>query len=123
MIGSIREVAKRIERSNKWPKVRKEFMAIPGNDMCAACGKKASWRRYLQVHHIVPFSVDPSKELDHDNLITLCGHHHLWVGHLGWFQSWNPNVVLDAMIMLERIQNRPTKADPKSVWWKKMFEL
>ena len=30
----------------------------------------------LQVHHIIPISIDYSKRLDSDNLITLCTYHH-----------------------------------------------
>lgn len=96
-------------------------MKIPGKNVCAVCGKKKSWKLSLQVHHIVPFSVNPDLELEPSNLITLCGDHHLWVGHLGWFQSWNPNVVEDAQAMNDRIMNRPTKKDKKESWWMTLF--
>lgn len=121
MAGLVREVLKKAERSPKWGATRKEH--LKENPCCAVCGKKKSWKLSIQVHHIVPFSVDPSKELEPTNLITLCGDHHLWVGHLGWFCSWNPNVEEDAESMFNRIANRPTKSDKKTSWWKKMFEL
>jgi 5-methylcytosine-specific restriction endonuclease McrA len=36
----------------------------------------------LQVHHIIPISVDDSLKLDNDNLITLCPRcHHEVEGH------------------------------------------
>lgn len=123
MAGFVRELVKNHsgERSSEWPKVRNAF--VKKNPKCAVCGKKKSWKRSIQVHHIVPFSVDPSLELEESNLITLCGDHHLWVGHLGWFQAWNPNVVEDTKSMWLRIINRPTKDDQKKGWWNKLFEL
>lgn len=119
MSGFFREhIVKRIERSPEWSTVRNDFIAS-GNDFCRACGKKKSWKLGLQVHHIVPFSVNPSLELKFSNLITLCDDHHLWMGHLGWFQSWNPNVIEDCRIMLKKVQNRPTKKDIET--WNKQF--
>jgi hypothetical protein len=46
------------------------------------------------VHHIVPiefcFAVDrPDLETDSRNLLTLCRGHHLAIGHLGSFESFN----------------------------------
>lgn len=84
-------------RSPQWPKVQAEYLKNHGE--CAACGQKDQ----LQVHHIVPFHVDRSKELDPANLITLCVdgpgncNCHLLFGHLGNFQSQgNPTVHKDA---------------------------
>jgi hypothetical protein len=63
---------------------------------CAACGS----RRNVVPHHIVPVHVDPERELDPDNLITLCEgpivNCHLLFGHLrrSWAR-WNADVVED----------------------------
>jgi len=91
-------------RSTKWENVRKSHLkAFP---VCAACGCDYQ----LQVHHIVPFHIDKSLELEPTNLITLCegsGEHqcHLNIGHLGNFKNYNPQVIEDAKKFLERIKN------------------
>jgi len=94
-------------RSPRWETVRKNHLkSFP---TCAACG--CSER--LQVHHIVPFHVDRSLELEPDNLLTLCegkGEHqcHLNIGHLGNFKNYNPKVVEDSENFLDRIkENAP----------------
>lgn len=83
-------------RSPQWPKVRAEH--LKRSPTCIVCGGK----KKLEVHHIVPFHLDTAKELDVNNLITLCESKkngvncHLFVGHLGNFQSLNTDVTKDA---------------------------
>lgn len=91
-------------RSPGWKKVRDKF--IKNNPTCAACGTKED----LEVHHITPYHVDKSLELDQDNLITLCGKRcHYVFGHFCDWKSWNENVVNDTLSYnLKRI-SRPTK--------------
>ena len=79
------------KRSPKWRKVRAEF--LKKYPKCAVCGGT----KKIEVHHIVPFHIDPSKELLHSNLITLCEQGpslncHLIAGHRGNYQRWNPFV-------------------------------
>lgn len=94
-------------RSSEWPKVRAQH--LKEHPTCAACGGSEK----LEVHHIQPFHLDHSKELDPENLITLCesGHGgvncHLHFGHLGSFKSWNTSVPLDAPQWLKKIKERP----------------
>ena len=91
-------------RSPKWRKVRAEH--IEKNPTCAACGRKDG----LEVHHIVPYHIDPDKELDPDNLITLCGKYcHFIFGHLMDWKSWNENVVRDSTLYLLAKRKRPYK--------------
>lgn len=84
------------KRSSKWPRLRKSF--LEQHPQCAACGS----RDKLEVHHIIPFNVDPSKELDWSNLITLCESKkygnicHLGIGHKGDYKKFNPEVLKDA---------------------------
>lgn len=82
------------ERSPEWPRVEKEHLLI--EPACVACGHKG---RGLQVHHIKPFHLYPALELDPHNLITLCEikgrDHHLLLGHLDDWASYNPNVRID----------------------------
>jgi 5-methylcytosine-specific restriction enzyme A len=92
----IREhIIKAVGRSSHWPKVRRDF--ISSNPVCSACGSNT----LLQVHHILPFHDDPSKELDTDNLIALCMSLktlcHLRIGHGGSFTSFSQTVSLDAV--------------------------
>jgi 5-methylcytosine-specific restriction endonuclease McrA len=64
---------------------------------CVACGHRG---KHLQVHHIKPFHLHPQLELDPNNLITLCQapgrEHHLLLGHLDAWESYNENVRHDA---------------------------
>ena len=104
LYGIIREAVKSSrfsKRSNKWPKIRKYH--LKEHPQCVVCGKTHS----LDVHHIVPFHVDPGKELDLNNLITLCKDHHLLFGHLGWWKSWNEDVVEDTWHWRKKIMSRP----------------
>ena len=84
------------KRSSKWPSVRKAHLDT--HPTCAVCGGNKT----LEVHHIVPFHFDQSKELDPSNLITLCESKkhglccHLLVGHKGNYKNQNPLVVQDA---------------------------
>ncbi len=88
------------KRSGKWRSVRKKHLLKQPN--CAVCGKRSE-----VVHHIIPFHIDRSKELDANNLITLCEDHHLLFGHLFCWSSHNSSVVEDARIWREKIANRP----------------
>lgn len=94
------------KRSPQWGKARKDHLKIEPS--CAVCLKKrkGAWAKIVslvkpvQVHHIYPFHIiknlgRPELELDQRNLITLCESgekHHISLGHLGDFQSFNPNV-------------------------------
>jgi 5-methylcytosine-specific restriction enzyme A len=85
------------KRSSKWPSLRKSFLKT--HPACAACGTNQK----LEVHHIVPFSLDKTLELVESNLITLCdgpNSCHLNTGHLGSWKTANPNVVKDALNQL-----------------------
>jgi 5-methylcytosine-specific restriction enzyme A len=66
------------------------------------------------VHHIKPFHLFPDLELSFANLITLgeacpTGNHHLLFGHLGYWSSWNEDVVKDARTFRIKIQTRPLR--------------
>ena len=93
-------------RSGKWPAVRKHYLEAHPN--CEACGhsEKQSGQA-IEVHHRVPFAADESKELDPDNLISLCRRCHLLIGHLDSWKSFNPSVAEDADRLLNKIRNRP----------------
>lgn len=89
-------------RSSSWRKVRKDF--LKENPVCSACGSEDD----LEVHHIVPYHVSPEKELDKNNLITLCGKRcHFIFGHFCDWKSWNDNVVDDCNSYNSKRISRP----------------
>lgn len=86
---AFRDVAVSAKRSSHWPTVEKHFRE--SHPTCAACGSS----KRLNVHHCMPFHLDPQLELDPNNLITLCMDKkecHLRIGHGGSFKQYNPNV-------------------------------
>lgn len=95
------------KRSSHWASVRKAH--LEKNPVCAVCGG----REHLEVHHKLPFHLDPSLELDPNNLITLCEakkdgvNCHLFVGHLGNFKSYNKDVEADARNWNSKLKERP----------------
>jgi 5-methylcytosine-specific restriction endonuclease McrA len=91
-------------RSPKWSSVRKKHLET--NPKCAACGRTTK----LEVHHIEPVHWKPEKELDPENLITLCDNPcHLVFGHLMNYKSWNKDVVQDCSVYLNKVKNKPHK--------------
>lgn len=90
------------ERSPRWQTVRKEHLKHHPN--CIACGRDSK----LEVHHRVPVHLDPERELDPSNLITLCADPcHLLFGHLMNFKSYNKDVIEDCAVYLNKVKNRP----------------
>lgn len=79
-------------RSSHWPKVRREHLRK--HPHCAICDTD----KHLQVHHIVPFHINPNLELDPNNLVTLCEPPgktrkcHLCFGHIFDWHLYNPEV-------------------------------
>lgn len=69
-------------RSPHWNALRKDYIA--GHPLCEVCGKKAR-----DIHHLIPFSVDPSKELLWENLTALCRDCHWSYAHLFSWRSYN----------------------------------
>ncbi len=94
------------KRSSKWPKIRKEHLKkFP---YCACCGETKN----LEVHHMVPFNVNPDLELDPSNLITLCENSsfgitcHLLIGHMGNYKKANENIMEDIEYIKNNILNK-----------------
>lgn len=87
-------------RSSKWSAVRRAF--VKSNPYCAACGTA----KELEVHHLVPFHLDASRELDPTNLLTLCNECHFFIGHLKDWTSCNPYAREDAALMLSRFSGK-----------------
>jgi len=99
VIGVVNATAS--ERSGKWPDVRKSYVAE--HPACEACGLGGD----VQVHHVKPVTLYPEKDLDKDNLITLCPRCHMTFGHLGHTRAHNPLVRQDAARHRVRVETRP----------------
>lgn len=88
-------------RSTGWRALRNRH--LEENPRCIVCGS----HKNVVPHHVVPFHLDPSKELEASNLVTLCEsptfNCHLFFGHLKRWDRHNPKVVEDAMFWRQRI--------------------
>ena len=90
----VREHAKLITRSSRWPGARRAFLKT--HTKCAACGSDV----LLQVHHMQPLHLKPELELDPKNFIVLCmgkNECHLLLGHGDNFKKYNPYIAADVM--------------------------
>ena len=82
-------------RSNRWPKVRNEF--IKEHPRCAVC----NGTKKCEIHHKKSFHLHPELELEKSNLLTLCESKkygvtcHQFFGHLGDYRKENPTVESD----------------------------
>lgn len=83
-------------RSPHWSTVRAAYMQA--HPWCEACAAKTG----CEVHHIISFHNDASKELDPENFVVLCRPCHFAYGHAcedghsNWGECSNPNVREDA---------------------------
>lgn len=89
-------------RSSKWRTIRNNF--LQKNPCCKVCGSTEN----LIAHHIIPVHIDKSKELDENNLMTLCQNKtlncHFIFGHLlNWTKS-NPDVIKDSKIWNDKLK-------------------
>lgn len=92
-------------RSPKWREVRAAH--LKKQPVCQACGRAGS----LEVHHIVPFHVDNSKELEPENLLSLCADPcHIVHGHLMSWRRWDPDCVANCKNYRERVEK--SKREP-----------
>lgn len=87
--------------TGKWQTTRKNHLLK--EPCCQICGH----HKKVFVHHIIPISIDPEKENDEENLVTLCFTCHLIFAHLYSFKSYNSNLREDIEIWKNKIKNRP----------------
>lgn len=96
------------KRSPKWRTVRRQW--LKEHSQCEACGGRDG----VEVHHCIPFHVDPGRELDRSNLITLCEkgpgstNCHCLIGHCGDWKAFNPAVEGDANHMRAMLLRKMT---------------
>ena len=78
------------QRSSHWRAMRQAHMLL--EPICQWCHGKLM----LEVHHIIPFAQDPTRELDPENMITMCELPglmcHLYQGHKGNWHLWDPRI-------------------------------
>ena len=120
-----------LERSPKWNAVQKAH--LKKQPYCVACGKDVLYTSGLQVHHIIPYHIcielgRPDLELDERNLITLCQteenvttqNHHLLLGHLNDWESFNKAVIADSKKIFYKQNSAQIKLN--TTWLKKCFK-
>lgn len=90
-----------VPRSPLWPHVRRQH--LKNHPTCAVTGRQDN----LEVHHIHPYHLEPSLELNSRNLITLNRDVHFIFGHLMNWSSYNPDIEWDAESFRRKIENRP----------------
>ena len=90
-----------VARSPLWRYVRAQH--LKKYPMCAVTGRTYN----LEVHHIRPYHLEPSLELDSHNLITLNRDVHFIFGHLMNWSSYNKDIEKDARIMIKKMETRP----------------
>lgn len=85
------------KRSSHWRSLEKSILSA--SPTCAACGSNIR----LQVHHKVPFHINPELELEKSNLIVLCmspKECHYKLGHGENFKAWSETVEEDSALAL-----------------------
>ncbi len=88
---------------DKWEQFEKQYwLKHPNEKYCHACGTT----RKIELHHIIPRHIDPSKIFDENNLIPLCRCCHFRIGHLRDWDSYNPNVIEDTKIIYSLINKK-----------------
>ena len=103
-------------RSSRWPKFSKGYLK---GKICAVCGGKKN----LQAHHKKPFHLFPDLELDPANVIPLCEgakdvNCHLFIGHLGNFKGYNPDVEADAREWNRKLEENKKRIQGTNKWMK-----
>lgn len=87
------------KRDPRWPATRRAYLAEHPD--CECCEREGP--RGMSVHHLIPFWVAPTLELDPGNLQTYCSVCHLLIGHLRNYRTFNPSArSMAAMIRLAR---------------------
>jgi hypothetical protein len=72
------------QRASQWRALRDEH--LQKEPACVACGRSAN----LEVHHVIPVSFDETKQLEPNNLITLCASPcHIVFGHCMNYHCYN----------------------------------
>lgn len=109
MFRWLKSAADSFGRSGSWARVRREH--LEREPACIACGRSKS----LEVHHVVPYHADPSKELDPSNLVTVCADPcHLVHGHLMDWRHSNPAVREDCARYRAKVHNAKQDSGPSA---------
>ena len=74
-----------------WKSYKRTYIQRHHPIICAVCGTF----RLIDLHHIIPRSVDSSLEFVDSNIVPLCRLHHFIFGHRSNWSQTNPNVLQD----------------------------
>jgi predicted restriction endonuclease len=96
----------RITRNSEWDRLRRQFLKL--HDKCEFCGVRNRGVKTLVAHHVVPYWVDRTKELDVENLFALCEEHHFTFGHFCNWKKFNPRIREDAELFRARAKEAKT---------------
>ena len=97
-------------RASQWKKVRADH--LKKYPQCAACGRTKN----LAAHHVIPVSFDPNKELDPNNLLTLCETPcHIVFGHFFSYHCYNKDVRKVTAAFYAALQNNRKCLPPKEI--------
>ncbi|NDD53898.1 hypothetical protein EBZ39_08455 [bacterium] len=90
------------QRASAWRAVRAAH--LEKEPACQACGRTGD----VIVHHVIPVSFNPSRELDPENLITLCSSPcHIVFGHFMSYHCYNKDVRRMAAEYRGKVAKRP----------------
>lgn len=90
-----------IPRSSSWRIARRNHLkTFP---RCALCNTLSE----IEVHHVTPYHIAPDRELDPENLLTLCRPHHFLFGHFLDWTAYNPDILQDVSDWRAKILSRP----------------
>jgi predicted HNH restriction endonuclease len=78
-----------IRRGSNVREAMDKFRNKKENKYCKWCGT----RKKIQIHHIIPVSVDDTLADREDNFIALCADCHFVVGHGRNYKAFNKNIV------------------------------
>lgn len=93
-----------IARSPQWATVLKR--ELEANPTCRGCNRPAE-----TAHHVVPVGVDPTRELDPLNLVSVCVPCHFVLCHGG---DWNTYVLDPRKLLRTRDRVRPALIRPRT---------
>lgn len=95
--------------NKEWSDFEKKYWKEhPEEKYCHMCGETKN----VELHHIIPRHVDPSKILDENNLIPLCRECHFRFGHFCNFEKYyNKDIVKMCKYVLGKIKKLKSEFD------------
>ena len=70
----------KVYQDRRWRKLR--AYKFKTNPLCELCELEGKTTQADEIHHIIPFEVNPDLAFDYDNLISVCVAHHKYLHSL-----------------------------------------